>query len=932
MIRRKAATIVVATLLSVTGSLFWSAAPARAAAVLHVPADYATIQAAIDASTAGDTILVAPGTYVERLTIAKDVTVESDAGPETTIIDGATGGRVVSMSGGPGDTPELRGFTIRNGYDGSGPGGVAVGASGIVADNIVADNFGCFGAIAASENATIEDNTITNHKVPCSGGSASILLGGAGTVKVLRNLIVANHAGGITLNAAGSPTIDRNVIADNEGSGVELGNDSNPSITNNLIAGNAAYAGGGISMLVPSGSRGPYVINNTFVGNTATHGSAIYADGFDAGSKIVDNVIVAATAGPALECTFDFDPAYPTIAFNDIVNSTGPSDGGACTSLAGTNGNVSVAPGFRDAANGDYHLRPDSPLVDAGTNVDAPATDIDGDARPFDGNLDSTATVDPGFDEATDPVLVDPAAVAFGNVGLGLSSAPKAVTVSNFGASPFTVDSAALSGADAAAFHITSETCTAGPIASTGSCSITLTFGPGRLGAHAATLTVSGPDPVGSRTVALTGTGVAPPSGVAWSTTTLVGPAYTWNGGNALARTVQSGAQRLHAAYATDRIGSSWARDAGPYAGVYYVRNSSGTTWSTPKRLNPSTQHAIRLGLAASGSRVYATWVSQTRIIRYSGTAPRVLYVRVNTNHGSSTAWKTAIRLSSTTGRVDYPTVAASSPDVHVAWTNSATGEIKITTSHDSGTTWKSVTIGTTTLSSPSGRIGLPSVAVSGSTVAVSWLADASGTVKVRVSTNRGVTWGSIQTVGGQSVDGPSTAVAGSRIAVAWTTPDDVVVRQRISGTWQAARVVSSLTPGGDPMPYAPKVALNGTTRIAVTWAAETDAGYANLNWAESANGSLWFAEQTVGPSTVSSRRLNDYPSVVWASTATRYVVWNGWTSGTLSYRLYLRRGTGTPIGPAIAAPIWRPSSTRAVVVDPERFEPSAPSATRAAR
>ena len=57
-------------------------------------------------------------------------------------------------------------------------------------------------------------------------------------------------------------------------------------------------------------------------------------------------------------------------------------------------------------------------------------------------------------------------------------------------------------------------------------------------------------------------------------------------------------------------------------------------------------------------------------------------------------------------------------------------------------------------------------------------------------------------------------------------------------------------------------------------------------------------------------RRLNDDPSVVWAASATRYVVWNGWTSGTRSDRLYLRRGSGTPIGPAIAAAIWQPSSS----------------------
>ena len=70
-----------------------------------------------------------------------------------------------------------------------------------------------------------------------------------------------------------------------------------------------------------------------------------------------------------------------------------------CTTPMPTSGlgNITNAPLFVDYAAGDYRLRPDSPCIDAGTNLTGLiSTDILGLPRPMDGNGDGLARFDMG--------------------------------------------------------------------------------------------------------------------------------------------------------------------------------------------------------------------------------------------------------------------------------------------------------------------------------------------------------------------------------------------------------------------------------------------------------------------------------------------------------------------------------------------------------
>ena len=997
-------------LVSVSG---FTAQPAHASTVRQVPGDHPTIAAALAASGPGDSVVVAPGTYVENLTVPSGVTLTSSNGPSVTTIDGGRAGIVAVIESGA----TVHGFTLRNGGTPYGDVGGAM-VMGTLDGNVLTDNGGCYRAGAVwVRGGTVSNNVFRGNRTWCSPVP---LVNGDGT-------IVGNtfdEDSGVVFILRSSPTIERNVFRGSAYPISMLGG-AQPTIANNLFV---TAAGAVMDWLVPLGDAGPTIVNNTIVGLGGS-GPLVTAKGYDASTTFSNNVVVSEANGSLMSCETGYDNEAPRIEANNFWRPDGGGLSGLCSSVVGTAGNLGVDPLFVSPARQDYHLRADSPLIDAGVNGIAMHPDIDGDPRPLDGDEDGTAIVDPGFDEAGDPLAVVPGDVALGSIALARTRT-ETLVVQNLGSSPLAIEAVAVSGAAASDYSVAGETCSMANLDVGASCSIPVAFTPTVIGPRNALIAVTGPGLVGRREIGLAGTGTdplavvptalsfddvtvgdaakpasilvsnvggaplaissvtvaghasdvtigaetctgapllpdvtcsvhiewrprdsgersasiviegaapvgtrsvpirghawAPASGVSWGTTRTAGPAYAWNGGSGLARTVQSGAQRLHLAYATDRIGGRWATDNGPKVGVYYIRSSSGSTWTTPYRLNPTTEHATMMALAAGSSRVYAVWINQTRYVRYSPSAPRVLYVRVNSSHGASTAWKSRIKLTSSTGRVDYPAVAAYGKDAHIAYTNANTGTVYIHSSRDGGVTWSRATLGSTSIATREGRVGFPTVSAYGSTVAVCWLSDVAGTVRCRISTNRGVSWAPPTAVGTQATGYFSVSVRGTRVAVAWPTATEIVVRQRLAGTWTAPRAVQTAY---RYHPYGVNVLLQDPSRLRVSWAERQGPGedFAYVFSAESADGgSTYFMSETVGDAG-SSHWSNDWPSVIWPTASTRYVAWNGWTQGTSNYRLYFKRGIGTPVGPFVASTAWRPASDRPSIGLPAELDPRRP-------
>ena len=92
--------------------------------IINVPGDHPNIQAAIAASSTGDTILVQPATYNEHINFnGKAITVGSlflttadENYISSTIINGSGTGSCVKFNSSETATSVLSGFTITNGY------------------------------------------------------------------------------------------------------------------------------------------------------------------------------------------------------------------------------------------------------------------------------------------------------------------------------------------------------------------------------------------------------------------------------------------------------------------------------------------------------------------------------------------------------------------------------------------------------------------------------------------------------------------------------------------------------------------------------------------------------------------------------------------------------------------------------------------------
>ena len=522
---------------------------AAAQVTIHVPGVQTTIQASINAANNGDTVLVAPGTYVENINFhGKAITVTSSGGASVTTIDGGRNGSVVTFDSAETAQAVLNGFTIQNGSAAANTtqmegGGIYIySASPTITNNIIQNNTACSdGAGIAVEFASplIQGNTIQNNTDSgCSGGNGGgIAIGGAASAQIIGNLIINNrrgsgNGGGISLFAAGTPTIKNNIIANNtatgispaaQGGGIYIVNQSDALILQNLIYNNNAGQGNGLYFLVPSGARGPILVNNTIIGGPGgSQGSAVYADGFDNQVQFFNNLLIGLSGQNAVNCDGTYSQQPPVLTNNDAFSPNGTGLAGTCASLSGQGGNISADPQFANPNANDYHLQSGSPAIDSGTNTapNLPQADIAGNLRILDGNNDCVSTVDIGAYELVTAANANFStnSLSFPSQAIGTSSGVQSVTLTNTGSTCYQLSNTQITG-DFSQFN----NCSAPGVRGGTSCTFNVTFTPTAVGTRIGALTVAGSDGVTQKSlsVGLSGTGFSPQPSVSLSPATV---------------------------------------------------------------------------------------------------------------------------------------------------------------------------------------------------------------------------------------------------------------------------------------------------------------------------------------------------------------------------------------------------------------------------
>ena len=320
----------------------WSLTLVAQAADLLVPSQYSTIQAAINASVAGDRVLVAQGTYVERINLGgKAITLKSVSGAAvTSLTPGSAAGAIVTFATNETANCVMDGFTITGATNGSGI--AIVTASPTIRNCVIAQNVHS-AANGAGVSFTGSGGTPTFTDCFFYGNYASGREGGAisstasaGLLSCVRctfrqnEVVQAAYGGAVHATGAATSfsfcTFDRNTItrlhADNRGGAIYTTSActlSDCQFVENAVVTTSDTGCGGNILAIGGAIFSSAALSATrvaFTSNRAQSDRRLCAAGLARGGAIA---LESSAAAQFIDCTF---------ASNRALNPSTSCDGG----------------------------------------------------------------------------------------------------------------------------------------------------------------------------------------------------------------------------------------------------------------------------------------------------------------------------------------------------------------------------------------------------------------------------------------------------------------------------------------------------------------------------------------------------------------------------------------------------------------------------
>lgn len=354
------------------------------------------IQHAIDECGVGDVVWVSNGVYdtgsaagsdgwPSRVVAESAIRIRSVNGTNVTHIKGDASTRCVYLGVGA----MLSGFTLTNG-----------------SANVGSHQLQGFGGGAFLQSATISNCFVIANRATSGGG----VYGGTVADCTIRTNWAEDVGGGTYQSTVRRSRFSRNNA--NHGGGAYDGTIEDCYLELNR----AVYRGGGIAGGVArrctmwnnraqegGGCSDGNYYNCLVFGNFASSqgGGVDYADLWNC--TVCDNLAQGLAGGARITVLNNCILYNNAVVTGSDSNHTGCSISNSCTApLPAGDGNIATNPLF--VAVGDYRLQTNSPCIDRGTNLAEIVDDIQGVARPLDGNNDGTARHDMGAYEFVHPL------------------------------------------------------------------------------------------------------------------------------------------------------------------------------------------------------------------------------------------------------------------------------------------------------------------------------------------------------------------------------------------------------------------------------------------------------------------------------------------------------------------------------------------------